>query len=107
MQHPQLSNILDRLRKHFTTLYESRLEHLVLFGSQARKDAEPDSDIDVMVVLSGEVNAWAEIERTGEFVADLCLDYNVVICNSFISADRYQTKDCALIRNVIREGIPL
>jgi predicted nucleotidyltransferase len=81
MQHPQLTEILNRLRTYLQGLYGDRLERLVLFGSQARAEADDDSDIDVMVVLDGEVDAWTEIERTGEFVADLCLDYSVVICN--------------------------
>ena len=107
MQHPHLTEILDRLREYFQTFYGDRLERLMLFGSQARKDAAIDSDIDVMVVLKGDVDAWTEIERTGDFVADLCLDYSIVICNVFMSADRYKAQDCALIRNVIQEGIPL
>ncbi|MEL6384366.1 MAG: nucleotidyltransferase domain-containing protein [Cyanobacteria bacterium J06626_18] len=107
MQHPQLAQILNELRQHFRMLYGSRLERLMVFGSQARKDADADSDIDVMVVLLGEVDAWAEIERTGELVANLCLAYGVVICNIFVSADRYRAQDCALIRNVVQEGIPL
>lgn len=107
MQHPQLSKILYQLRGYFTTLYGDRLERLILFGSQAREEADADSDIDVMVVLKGEVDAGAEIERTGEFVADLCLTYGVVICNIFIAANRYHTQESALIRNVIQEGILL
>lgn len=107
MQHPQLAQILHELQQHFGMLYGSRLERLMVFGSQARKDADADSDIDVMVVLLGEVDAWAEIERTGELVASLCLAYGVVICNIFVSADRYWAQDCALIRNVVKEGIPL
>ena len=107
MQHPQLAQILDGLRQYFTMLYASRLERLMLFGSQARKEADFDADIDVMVVLQGEVDAWTEIERTAEFVADLCLEYDTVICNVFISADRYRAQDCALIRQVATEGITL
>jgi predicted nucleotidyltransferase len=91
----------------FTTLYGPRLERLMLFGSQARKEATCDSDIDVMVVLSGDVDAWTEIERTGEFVAALCLEHSVVICNIFVSGDRYRAQDSALIRNVVEEGISL
>jgi predicted nucleotidyltransferase len=107
MQHPHLPQILERLRQHFTTLYGPRLERLMLFGSQARKEATCDSDIDVMVVLSGDVDAWTEIERTGEFVAALCLEHSVVICNIFVSGDRYRAQDSALIRNVVEEGISL
>ena len=41
--------------------YGDRLVQLVLCGSQARGNAEPGSDIEVLVVLWGEVNAGQEI----------------------------------------------
>jgi len=36
------------------------LRRLVLFGSRARGDSEPDSDIDVLVVLDGSVSRETE-----------------------------------------------
>lgn len=48
----------------------------MLFGSYARGDAEPGSDIDVLVVLHGDVNPGEEIARTGEMVADISLRYD-------------------------------
>ncbi|MBD2258829.1 nucleotidyltransferase domain-containing protein [Pseudanabaena sp. FACHB-2040] len=107
MQHPQLTEILDQLQAYLKNLYSERLERLMLFGSRAHQEAEPDSDIDVMVVLKGEIDPWIEIERTGEFISDLCLTYSVVICNVFVSASRYQSQGNALIRNVYQEGGPL
>ena len=47
--------------------------------SRARGDAESDSDIDVLVVLHGSVDAVEEIRRTSGIVSNLCLEYEVVI----------------------------
>ncbi|MEG4505403.1 nucleotidyltransferase domain-containing protein [Microcoleus sp. F6_B4] len=52
----KLKNILMQLRSHFEQLYGDRLTQMVLYGSQARGDARPDSDIDILVVLKGQVN---------------------------------------------------
>lgn len=57
MHNPQLSQILHSLQQYFTKLYTLRLERLMLFGSQARNEADFNADIDVMVVLQGEVDA--------------------------------------------------
>jgi uncharacterized protein len=103
----RLRKILQELRQGLEVLYGERLERLILFGSQARGDAEPDSDIDVMVVLKGEVNPYREIKRAGDISADVSLKHTVVISCVYVSAERYQRRDRSLIRNVYREGIPL
>src|SRR5208337_2912939 len=92
----QLRSLLTELRRRFEALYGPRLVRLVLFGSQARGDAEPGSDIDVLVVLEGPVRPGTEIARTGEITAAMSLDNNVVISCTFISRDSFE-----------REGSPL
>ena len=80
-----LKTILTRLKQELTNLYGEltsqrlryRLQHLTLFCSQARGDAEPGSDIDVLVVLKSPANPGEEIKRTGKAIADLSLDYNL------------------------------
>src|SRR5438445_37434 len=49
--HGTLLTILAELRGRFEVLYGSRLLHLILYGSQARDDATPDSGIDILVEL--------------------------------------------------------
>jgi len=45
------SRVLDELKERLSAAYGERLHAVVLFGSEARGDARPDSDIDVLVVL--------------------------------------------------------
>ena len=75
----RLSAIITKLRRQFERLYGERLIRMVLFGSQARGDAEPESDIDVLVVLRGPIDPGEEIARTGEVTAWLSLKHDVVI----------------------------
>jgi uncharacterized protein len=57
----KLTAIIVELRRQFEFLYGDRLVRMVLFGSQARGDAEPESDIDMLVVLHGPLNPGEEI----------------------------------------------
>lgn len=43
--------IIARLREHENELHRQGVIHLALFGSVARGDARPDSDIDILIVL--------------------------------------------------------
>jgi uncharacterized protein len=105
---PQTLNpILLTLRQYLQTLYGEQLIELILFGSQARQDAQPDSDIDVLIVLDRTVDPWPENKRTATFISQLCLDHSILITPIFTSSTQYHTKATALLRNIDREGIPI
>lgn len=102
-----LKIILDQLKLELKNYYGDRLQQLILFGSQARDDAQPDSDIDVLVILRGDVNAGEEIEKTSYFIADLCLKTDTVISCIFMAEDQFRNRSSPLLRNIHREGITL
>ena len=47
--------ILDRLRQNEAALRAQGVAHAALFGSVARGEARPDSDIDIMVEIAPEI----------------------------------------------------
>jgi predicted nucleotidyltransferase len=69
----RLSTILNELRVALESIYRERLKQVILYGSQARGDAQLGSDIDVLIVLDGEVSPGEEIHRTGVVVSQLSL----------------------------------
>lgn len=99
--------LLAELRNELKGIYGPRLVNLILFGSQARGDAEPGSDVDVLVVLKGDTQPSDEIGRTGQAVADLSLKHNAVISCVFMDEDRYLHRNGPLLRNIRREGVPV
>jgi predicted nucleotidyltransferase len=103
----RLQSLLAELRRRLEALYGPRLVRLMLFGSQARGDAEQGSDIDVLVVLEGPVRPGEEIARTGEITAGISLENDIVISCTFISADRFEHEESPLMINVRREGVPV
>lgn len=62
---PRISTALADARRHLAALYGDRLVRVVLFGSHARGDAREDSDVDLLVVLRGEVEPYRELRRMG------------------------------------------
>jgi len=62
----RVNPILAKFRAALDEMYGARLERVVLFGSQARGDARPDSDYDVAVFLNGSektFDRWAELDK--------------------------------------------
>jgi predicted nucleotidyltransferase len=100
-----LDNLLAELRCRLKAVYGERLSQLVLFGSQARGDAEPGSDVDILVVLQGAVDPGEEIARTGAITAPLSLRHDAVISCTFVSAARFASEQSPLFLNARREGV--
>lgn len=103
----KLTAIRKELRSYLSGLYASRLDHIILYGSQAREDAEPGSDIDVLVILKGALNPYEESARTSAVIADMSLRYGEVISCLFVSAERFYTEQSPLLLNVRKEGVAL
>ena len=100
-----ISEVVGELRSRLQRTYGPRLAGLWLFGSQARGNAAPGSDIDVLVVLEGAVDATAEIAHTEYDVAEVSLTYNTVVTCLFVSSEQFAREQSPLLLNVRREGV--
>lgn len=105
-EHEQaaVKTFLDRLRRDYSSL----LQDVILFGSKARGDSSPDSDIDVLIVV-GEEN-WPLRDAISLIAARTSLEYDVLIGPRVIGLARWQRMQqerATLYENIAREGIPL
>ena len=97
--------ILNELKRELQELYGDRLVKLILFGSHARGEANPDSDIDLLAVLKSPVSQVQEISYMSELCIKILLDYDELVSIIPMSEDRFNAKGVALLRNIQREGI--
>mgnify|MGYP001350131952 CR=1 FL=1 len=101
-----IKKILRELKKGLAKIYGDQLKAVYLFGSFARGEGRlPDSDIDVMIVLKGDFNYRETSRRSSEFIASLCLKYEVLISRKFASDAEYTNSKMPLFINVRREGV--
>ncbi|NJL20495.1 MAG: nucleotidyltransferase domain-containing protein [Leptolyngbyaceae cyanobacterium SM1_3_5] len=103
----EILDILMPLQAYLQREYQERFDRLILFGSQARGEATAASDIDVLIVLQDPVDASAELDRTSQFVAQLCLKHNLLVSRLFMARSRFEAENSPLLRNIRCEGIVL
>jgi predicted nucleotidyltransferase len=85
-----LQTALPDLKQALRDTYGDRLLRLILFGSQARGQAGPESDVDVAVLVDGEIEPSREIDRLGYILADLNLRYGLLISVLPLSAQTFE-----------------
>lgn len=102
-----IENILHELKQELKRIYKNKLVSLILYGSYARGEAGKDSDIDVVVVLKGDVVPGREIDYMLDTITDLGLKYNTLISIYPVSEDYMQSVKSPLLLNIHAEGITL
>ena len=78
---------------------------MVLFGSVARGDCSPDSDIDILVVSNYRSEIWPKISK---LIGDTVLEKGELLSIHVMSENIFnETKDYSFLTNVLKEGIIL
>ncbi len=98
--------VLVKFRAALNELYGDRIERVVLFGSQARGDARPDSDYDVAVFLKDLDDRWAELDRLANLRVSFLDETGAFFDAKPYPATAYRERS-SLMREIRREGIDL
>ena len=104
---PLIRTVMEELRAGLRRLYGDKAPLVLLYGSYARGNANPSSDIDVLLIYQQKVQPGREIRRVGTLLADLNLRYQVLI--SVLPADQtqYNSHPGVFWQNVRRESKPI
>lgn len=107
---PVPDELRETLRLATTSLreiYGPRLRHLILFGSQARGDATPESDVDVLVVLEGPLSSYEEAKRTSRVATEAAAYRDTALSFVHMSAEDFSEQWRPLVQSVRKEGVDL
>lgn len=86
-------------------LYGERLQSVVLFGSFARGEGDPqESDIDLMVVLDRVESRFEEVYRMGDVLYRHSLANGIVVSALAVSEDEVAHPSLGVVLNALDEG---
>ena len=91
--------IAHAVARDLRDLYGGRLRKVLLFGSWARGDAHPESDIDLLVVLDRIESTWEELRRMDEILDRHSVESDTLVSALVVSEDEFEQPSVpALIR---------
>ena len=102
-----VADALDYARRELAVLYGERLSGVLLYGSHARGEARPDSDVDVLVLLEGEVDVYAEIKRQSALAMELLVRFGIDVSLHVRSAADYARRRTPFLEEVASYALPL
>jgi predicted nucleotidyltransferase len=101
----EIAPLLTVVKEYLVKTYGDKLDAIILYGSFARNDATEDSDIDIAIVLKGEVDPFGEIHRTTDLFYPLELEYGELISVNPLSKDELEDTEWPLYHHIKNEGI--
>lgn len=99
--------IRKEIRARLRTAFRERLREVLLFGSEARREARPDSDLDLMVLLEGPVRLGKDLETIVRALYPVQLELEVPIHAIPVAEASFEAGGYGLYRSAKREGVPL
>lgn len=86
-------------------IYGERLKNVLLFGSWARGDAHPESDVDLLVVLDEVSSRQRELMNMSDILWRHSLENDTVVTEIPVSEAEYRDLADPLLARVRIEGI--
>lgn len=100
-----MNKIAQQCKQVLAEHYGSSFAGLILYGSIARNDARPESDINLLVLRKPPFDFFRELKEIVDLLYPLQLESDRLISAEPAVVDEYETGALRLYENVKLEGI--
>ncbi len=97
--------IMGRIKSHLVSLYGDGLQRVILYGSQARGDATKDSDVDVAIVISDDLDRRVVEQSLEDLLLDVLLEDCELVSIVAMPESLFNGPASPFILNVMDEGV--
>lgn len=98
---------LDEIRPRLAAAFGPRFRGVILYGSRARGDHRPSSDLDLLVLLDGPIALTDDIGAAVDALYPLQLAIDFPIHALPVDVEHYRSEARLFYRNVARDGVLL
>jgi hypothetical protein len=99
--------IARKTARDLRQMYGGRLRAVLLFGSWARGDAHPDSDIDLLVVLDRVESVWEELRQLDPILWRHSFANDTVVTALPVARDAFEERRRPVLARAHAEGLPV
>jgi predicted nucleotidyltransferase len=104
--HEKNSALIFEFKAKLQEIYGDRLKGVYLYGSQARGEATPQSDVDIIIVLDDWTRYFIELKRIGAIASELSLASGKSISRVFVRERDWLVKHTPFLTNARAEAVP-
>jgi predicted nucleotidyltransferase len=97
--------LLAEIKQRLLKAHGHRLRGVVLYGSEVRGQAGPDSDIDILVLLESPIDYGRDLRTNINALHDLVLSLERPISAKPVDVAAYEAAVYPLYRNAKAEGV--
>ncbi len=101
----EIRDVIRRSKERLSTHYGDRFAGLILYGSEARDEATPESDIDLLVLLHGPFNRLNELRTIVDLLYPLQLETDRLLSARPVAVEDYEHAHLQVYRNAQEEGV--
>jgi predicted nucleotidyltransferase len=101
----QAVKIAVKAKESLEQIYGRRLRGIYLYGSAARGQLRPDSDIDIAIILDEITDKFDEYEKTSNLGSKLSLDDDTLVSFLFLTESDLAKGRFSIHQAIKKEGI--